>query len=204
MTSPVEYAAFAGTAPDDVWSDVAELFIETFTAEPYAEDAAELATITQWGSDQLGHVSGRLITARRGDQLVGFALAHGLRDDAPWRGILSQLADSADAAATALSRPDEALIVHELAVRESERGRGIASGCLRGLLSDCPESQVFIGVYERALKARAMYRHWRLEDIGQVPMPDGAVALHVLTAPTATLRVQLDDSASRQGAAIDS
>jgi hypothetical protein len=187
MTNPVVYSAFSGSAADEDWHDVAQLFVESFSAAPYFEDAGELATILKWGPEQLRHGDGRLVTARRDEQLVGFALAHGLGGDGSWQKILSQLSASVGAAATALAHPEDALVVHELAVRESERGRGIAGTCLFFLLQGRPESQTFIGVYERATDAASMYRHWQLSDIGQVPMPDGAVALHVLTAPTAEI-----------------
>ncbi|HXH33754.1 MAG TPA: GNAT family N-acetyltransferase [Plantibacter sp.] len=195
MTSPVVHTTFDGGAPEPVWRDVAELFVESFTAAPYFEDAAELGTIAQWGPEHLRQGAGRLVAARRDERLVGFALAHGLVGDAAWQGILSQLTDSTDAS-SALDRPENALVVHELAVRESERGRGIAGSCLAALLQDRPEPRTFIGVYERATAAAAMYRHWQLTEIGQVPMPGDAVALHVLTAPTARLASHLARSAS--------
>lgn len=231
MNSAVTYLVFAGSAPDDVWQDIAELFVETFSATPYLEDPDELGTIVRWGPEQLGHDGGRLVTARRDGRIVGFALAHALRADPAWLSILSQLetaaypspalppppatSDPAAASATtsvparigpasaqasasaqapvsnALARPDDAVVVHELAVREADRGRGIAGACLVQLLQDRPESQTFIGVYERATEAASMYRHWGLADIGRVPMPGDAIALHVLTAPTAQIVARL-------------
>jgi len=198
MTSPVVYAVFDATAPEGVWLEVAELFVDAFTAEPYGEDAVELGTIIEWGPEQLGDRGGRLVTARRDERLVGFALAHGLDADPVWQGILSQLPASADARA-ALLHPDRAVVVHELAVREAERGRGIARTCLSELLRDRAESQTFIGVYERADEAAAMYRHWGLSKIGRVPMPGDAIALHVLTAPTRQLAERVRASPDRPG-----
>jgi len=121
---------------------------------------------------------------------VGFALAHGLSDDAPWQRILSQLAGSEQAAA-ALATPQNALVVHELAVRESERGRGVARACVRELLEGRSETQTFIGVYERATAAQAMYRHWHFDPIGHVPLTGDAIALHVLAAPTSQALTRL-------------
>lgn len=164
------------------WHEVADLFVACFTAAPYFEDPDELRAILDWGPSMLA-ADGRLVAARMDGRLIGFALAHGLSDDAPWQGILSQLADH-DQARAALSAPEDAFVVHELAVRESERGRGIARACMRELLRDRPESQTFIGVYERATEVRAMYRRWSFDAIGHVPMPGDAIALHVLTAPT--------------------
>lgn len=194
MTDAVDYATFSPAAPDAVWQEVARLFVECFSAAPYFEEPGELETIMEWGPKQLRHSGGRLVTARFDDRLVGFALAHGLRDDPSWQGILSQLAGETDIAAAALERPERAVIVHELAVREWARGRGIAGGCLALLLRDRTEEQTFIGVYERATDAASMYRHWQLTDIGRVPMPNGAIALHVLTARTADVAARVGRS----------
>lgn len=191
MTDAVDYATFAPAAPDAVWLDVARLFVECFSAAPYFEEADELETIVTWGPEQLRHSGGRLVTARLAGRLVGFALAHGLRDDPSWQGILSQLAGEVDIAAAAVQHPEGAVVVHELAVRESARGLGIASACLALLLRDRTEEQTFIGVYERATVAASMYRHWGLTDIGRVPMPNGSVALHVLTARTADVAARV-------------
>ncbi|KQQ52326.1 GNAT family N-acetyltransferase [Plantibacter sp. Leaf314] len=191
MTNPVALESFSGSAPDAVWDDVTALFVEAFTAEPYLEDALDLGTIRQWGPEHLGHRGGRLLTASTDGRLVGFALAHGLDADSAWLGILAQLAEGSDAASAALARPDDAVVVHELAVTASERGRGIGRQCLAALLQDRTEAQTFIGVYERATAVAAMYRHWGLDEIGRVPMPGDAIALRVLTAPTAELAARL-------------
>ncbi len=191
MTNPVALESFTGSAPDAVWDDVTALFVEAFTAEPYLEDALDLGTIRQWGPEHLGHRGGRLVTASTDGRLVGFALAHRLDADPAWLGILAQLAEGSDAASAALAQPDDAVVVHELAVTASERGRGIGRKCLAALLRDRTETQTFIGVYERATAVAAMYRHWGLDEIGRVPMPGDAIALRVLSAPTAELASRL-------------
>jgi len=191
MTKPVAFESFTGSAPGAAWDDVTALFVEAFTAEPYNEDALDLGTIRQWGPEHLGHRGGRLVTASDGGRLVGFALAHGLDADPAWLGILAQLAEGSDAASAALAQPDDTVVVHELAVTASERGRSIGRTCLAALLRDRTESQTFIGVYERATAVAAMYRHWGLTEAGRVPMPGDAIALRVLTAPTAELALRL-------------
>jgi GNAT superfamily N-acetyltransferase len=187
MMSPVGYTSFTGSAPDGVWGEVTQLFVAAFTAEPYNEDAIDLASIRKWGPEHLGHSGGRLVIATVDGRIVGFALAHGLDADPAWLGILAQLADSSSTASAALARPSDAVVVHELAVAEDQRGRGIARGCLAALLQDRTEAQTFIGVYERATEAAAMYRSWGLSELGRVPMPGDAIALRVLTAPTTEL-----------------
>lgn len=184
MTLPLSLTSFAQSASASAseWRDIADLFVASFSAAPYLEEPSELRTIAEWGPTMLAG-NGGLVTARVDGKLVGFALAHGLSDDTPWQRILSQLGHR-DQAAAALESPQSALVVHELAVRESERGRGVARACMHELLKGRSEAQIFIGVYERATDAQSMYRHWHFAPIGHVPMPGDAIALHVLTAPT--------------------
>lgn len=194
MTRPLSLTTFAQSTSATDWHDIADLFVASFSAAPYFEDPSDLRTITEWGPSMLAG-DGRLVTARVDGELVGFALAHGLSEDAPWQRILSQLEGSAQAAA-ALAAPQNALVVHELAVRESERGRGVARACMQELLQGRSETQTFIGVYERASAAQSMYRHWHFDPIGQVPMPGDAIALHVLTAPTSQALTRLRRTSS--------
>ena len=187
MPDSVSCSTFSHSAPEHIWRGVQELFVESFSSAPYFEDATELSTILEWGPEHLGQGCGRLVVAKREELLAGFALGNALSGDSSWQLILSRLSDSSAEAAWALANQEDALIVHELAVRRSERGNGIASICMTALLEERPESQTFIGVYDRAIDAASMYRHWQLMNIGQVPIQNGAVNLNVLNGKTAEL-----------------
>ena len=187
MPDSVSYSIFSDSAPEHIWRGVQELFVESFSSAPYFEDVTVLSTILEWGPEHLGQGRGRLVVAKRGELLAGFALGNALSGDSSWQLILTRLSESSEEAAWALANQEEALIVHELAVRRSERGNGIASICMTALLESRPESQTFIGVYDRALDAASMYRHWQLATIGQVPIRNGAVNLNVLNGRTAEL-----------------
>lgn len=194
MPQPVSLFTFDQSAPTQEWREIADLFVACFSVAPYFEDQSELQTIVGWGPTMLAG-NGRLVTARMNGILVGFALAHNLVNDVPWQQTLSRLKNRASTVA-ALAAPQDALVIHELAVREPERGRGIAGECMRELLRGRVESQTFIGTYERAEAARSMYQHWGFELIGQVPMLGDAIALHVLTSRTSDAVERLT-SASR-------
>lgn len=126
---------------------------------------------------------GRLVTAQHDGVLRGFARAHGLDHDASWQRLLGRIAPHPVADA-ALADPTDALVVHELAVRESARGRGIAGACMRLLLKDRAEAQTLIGVYDVAEEAGAMYERWQFAEIGRLPIAGGTTTLRILAAPT--------------------
>lgn len=182
MPDDLAFHVLALDAPESEWRDVAELFVECFSAEPYFEDPAELGTISQWGPEMLAG-RGRLVTVRESAVLRGFALGHGLDHDETWQGLLRRLEPNAVTDA-ALAAPHDAFIVHELGVRAASRGQGIARSCMLRLLEGRTEPQTFIGVYERAEHAAEMYRRWGFERVGRVPLSGDAVALRVLAAPT--------------------
>lgn len=170
MSSSVSCSTFSHSAPENVWRGVQELFVESFSSAPYSGDSTELSKILEWGPEHLRHGRGRLVVVKLGEQVAGFALGNALCGDSSWQLILSRLSGASAEAAWALHRQEEALIVHELAVRRSERGNGIASICMAALLEGRPESQTFIGVYDRALDAASMCRRWHLTQIGQEPI----------------------------------
>ena len=141
MPVSVSCLTFSHSAPAHIWRGVQELFVESFLSAPYFEDVTGLSTILEWGPGHLGQGRGRLVVAKRGELLAGFALGNALSGDSSWQLILSRLSESSEEAAWALANQEEALIVHELAARRSERGSGIASICMTALLESRPESQ---------------------------------------------------------------
>ncbi|MEZ0491773.1 GNAT family N-acetyltransferase [Kineococcus sp. TBRC 1896] len=188
--APTTFSTYDGAAPPTTWAAVTDLFVSCFSAAPYEEDPADLALIATWGPAQLARASGRMTVAQRGQDVVGFALVHALVHDEPWQSILAAVAGY-PAADDALARPDRALVVHELAVHERSRGQGIARTCLSEVLRDRVEEQVFIGVYESATDAVAVYRRWGLVQVGAFRGPDSDVTLLVLARPLQALRARL-------------
>jgi ribosomal protein S18 acetylase RimI-like enzyme len=189
-------ATYEGSAPPETWAAVTALFVAAFAAAPYGEDPQELAHIQTWGPTQLSHPGGRLTVAEQGGRPAGFALVHGLVEDQPWQAILATLAGH-PAAVDALDRPEEALVVHEVAVHEGFRGRGVARTLLREVLRDRDEARVFIGVYESAEDAVAMYERWGLVRAGSFRGPDSDVTLLVLTSLTSDLVLRLSTPSKR-------
>lgn len=179
----VSLTVFEQSAPDREWREIAELFAACFSAAPYFEDRHELETIVSWGPAMLAG-EGRLVTARSDGVLAGFALGHSLAHDLPWQATVTRLADEGRLPREALARFDDSFIVHELAVSEAERGRGLARSCIGELLAGRPEACTLVGAYDRATAARDMYRRWGFEPVGQVPLQGEAISLHVLRSAT--------------------
>jgi hypothetical protein len=63
----VDYVRFEHVAPDEIWAEVASLFVLSFAAPPYNESPDELQSIVQWGPDKLASPGGRLVAACRGE-----------------------------------------------------------------------------------------------------------------------------------------
>ncbi|MCR2763332.1 GNAT family N-acetyltransferase [Microbacterium sp. zg.B48] len=172
----ISYVRFEHVAPDETWAEIAKLFISIFAAPPYNESPDELQSIDQWGPDQLASAGGRLVAAGHDGHVIGFALSQRLDQDSSWQRRLDAMRPALDAAIT----PSRTVIVQELAVDESFRGRGIAKQCVRELLSNRTEHDAVLGVFGQAAQAREMYRHWGFSELGTALIYGGAVTLHAL------------------------
>lgn len=174
-------SSFAGHAPPAVWAEVATLFSATFSADPYFEDPAELATITGWGPVQLVQPGGRLVVTHGEDGLAAFALSHGLAEDVPWQQIVAAAVTPDSPYRRAC--PENIVVIQELAVAAAHRGRGLARECVRRLLANRPETHVMLGVYDQAAPARALDRKWGFEELGTTTAAGSSITLRVLGHP---------------------
>lgn len=172
----VDYARFEDAAPDELWAEIASLFVLSFAAPPYNETPEELQSIDKWGRDRLASPGGRLVAACHDGHVIGFALSQRLDQDSSWLRRLSALPPTLDAPIS----PSRTVIVQELAVDESYRGRGIAKQCVRELLSNRTEQDVVLGVFGQASQVRDIYRHWGFSELGTSPIYGGTVTLHAL------------------------
>ncbi|MCC3269048.1 GNAT family N-acetyltransferase [Arthrobacter sp. zg-Y809] len=172
----VDYVRFENVAPDEVWSEIADLFVSSFAAPPYNESPSDLHSIAQWGPDQLASPGGRLVAASHDKQVIGFALSQRLDQDISWRRRLDAMLPARDAAIM----PSRTVIVQELAVRESFRGHGIAKQCIRELLSSRTEHDAVLGVFGQAPQVKEMYTRWGFSELGTCLIYGGTVTLHTL------------------------
>ncbi|MBP2218202.1 GNAT family N-acetyltransferase [Arthrobacter sp. CAN_C5] len=161
----VSYVQFEHAAPDDTWVEITNLFVSSFAAPPYNESPGELESIEQWGRGQLASPGGRLVAASHHGHVIGFALSQRLDQDTSWQRRLDGMAPAQDAVIT----PSRTVIVQELAVDESFRGRGIAKQCVRELLSNRTEHDAVLGVFGQALQVREMYGRWGFLELGASP-----------------------------------
>lgn len=176
LDQEVDYVRFEHVAPDEIWAEVASLFVLSFAAPPYNESPDELQSIDQWGPDKLASPGGRLVAARHDGHLVGFALSQRLDQDSSWQRRLNALLPTLEG----VILPSRTVIIQELAVDENFRGRGMAKQCIRELLSSRTEQDAVLGVFGQASQAREMYRNWGFSELGTSPIYGGTVTLHAL------------------------
>lgn len=108
--------------------------------------------------------------------MIGFALSQRLDQDISWQRRLDAMLPAQDAAIT----PSRTVIVQELAVDASFRGRGIAEQCVHKLLANRTEHDAVLGVYDQAPHVREMYARWGFSGLGASPIYGGTVTLHAL------------------------
>lgn len=176
IAQEVDYVRYEHVAPDEIWTEIASLFVSSFSAPPYNESPDELQSIDQWGPEKLASPGGRLITARDDGHVIAFALSQRLDQDSSWLRRLDAMLPTLDAVIS----PSRTVIVQELAVDNNFRSRGIAKQCIRELLSTRDEQDAVLGVFSQASRVREIYGHWGFSELGTFPIYGGTVTLHAL------------------------
>ena len=156
---------------DELWSRIANLYIEAFSAPPYAEDPGELAEILEWGPGILHGPGGRLVVARDDDDVVGFALGQPLHFSPDWQGLLERCGTPETEAMRAA--PEQTFIVREIATSARARGRGIGTKCLARLTQGAGVPTTALAVYAHAEEARKFYRRLAFDQIGALTTGQG-------------------------------
>lgn len=115
MNQPVSLWTFDLTTSDQEWREIADLFVACFSVAHYFEGRSELETIVAWARRCPLETAGS--SQPESTASVGFALAHNVANNVPWRKTLERLAKG-ESTAAAMAAPQNAFVIHEPAVRE--------------------------------------------------------------------------------------
>lgn len=138
---------------------------EIYVEPPYCEGPNDVAEFVEHYPVQAQRPGMRLILAREGEEVVGFAYGYCLAPDSRWwKNLLDvQLADD-------FTREDgrRTFVVIELAMRRRWRRRGIAAGLHARLLEGLGVERVTLTVRpeREAAPAQAAYAGWGYRKVG--------------------------------------
>jgi GNAT superfamily N-acetyltransferase len=166
--------------------ELCEVYADAYGAVP-GEDIREKssafrerATAAQQGA------SYSLVTARVGDQLVGFAFGYSLRAASGWWDGLTPEPPNVFTHETG----SRTVVLSEIEVRRSWQGKGIGRMVHDAFLSQRSEERATLASNPSATDTHALYERWGWQRIGIVPDNSGAYyheyVLFVLPLPLAT------------------
>lgn len=144
--------------------DVAQVYGEVYREPPYFEGPDDVAAFIEDWPRRVSQPGFRLVTARSGVHLAGFAFGHQLDPQTKWwTGTMTPLNSKVTA-----EYPGRTFAIIELAVRQQFRRQGIAQQLHAALLADRAEERVTLLARPEAEAANRAYAKWGYRVVGQI------------------------------------
>lgn len=112
-----------------------------------------------------------LVTARAGDELVGFVFGYSLRQDRDW---FAGLQPAPEEGFTDERGGERTVVLAEIEVRKAWQGRGIGRGLHDSFLRGRREERATLSADPAATATHALYEGWGWQRVGTVPGRPGA------------------------------
>ncbi|MBL6278235.1 GNAT family N-acetyltransferase [Micromonospora fiedleri] len=112
-----------------------------------------------------------LVTARTGDELVGFVFGYSLRQDRNW---FAGLDPAPEPGFTDERGGERTVVLAEIEVRKAWQGKGVGRGLHNEFLSGRREERATLTANPVATATHALYQRWGWQRVGTIPGRPGA------------------------------
>jgi len=161
----ITYSRHSGTDAAMGLDDFLSAYEEVYAEPPYNEGPRDVAEFIEHYDAHTQRAGMRLILAREGAEVVGFAYGYYLAPDTRWWANLQDVQ-----LPSAYTREDgrRTFVILEMAVRKPWRRRGISTALHERLLDGVEAQRVTLTVRPEpeAAPARAAYVAWGYESLG--------------------------------------
>jgi GNAT superfamily N-acetyltransferase len=165
MTSEVTYVRYDGPEAAARLDAFVSAYEEIYVEPPYREGPKDVAEFIEHYAVQARRPGMRLILAREGNEVIGFAYGYFLAPETQWWANLQDVELPAD-----FTHEDgrRTFVIIELAVRKAWRRRGIAAALHAHLLDGVDAERVTLTVRPEpeAEAARSAYLAWGYSRVG--------------------------------------
>ncbi|MGH3829666.1 MAG: GNAT family N-acetyltransferase [Pseudonocardiaceae bacterium] len=160
--------ASAGAA--ELMDELCDVYADAYGVVPGEDTREKSSAFRERASVALRGVNYSLVTARVGDELVGFAFGYSLR---PERGWWDGLRPAPPAGFTE-ETGSRTVVLSEIEVRRARQDRGIGRVVHDAFLSRRAEERATLASNPKATDTHALYERWGWRRMGIVPGKPGA------------------------------
>lgn len=150
--------------------ELCDVYTDAYGAVPGEDTQEKSSAFRERATAALQGANYSLVTARGGDQLVGFAFGYSLRPERGWWDGLQPPPPEGFTEETG----SRTVVLSEIEVRRAWQGKGIGRAVHDAFLSQRSEERATLASNPKAADTHALYERWGWQKMGIVPGKPGA------------------------------
>lgn len=167
----VTYSRLNADAAAALMDQLCEVYADAYGEVPGEDTNVKADAFRDRATGALGARNFELVTARVGDELVGFVFGYSLRQERDW---FAGLDPAPEPGFTDERGGERTVVLAEIEVREAWQGKGIGRGLHDTFLGGRREERATLTANPAATATHALYAGWGWQRVGTIPGRPGA------------------------------
>ncbi len=163
-------AHHTGIEAAKLMDELCDVYADAYGAVPGEDTQEKSSAFRDRATAALRGLNYSLVTARVGEQLVGFAFGYSLRPERGWWDGLKPEPPQGFTEETG----SRTVVLSEIEVRRDWQGKGIGRTVHDTFLSQRSEERATLASNPKAADTHSLYEHWGWQRMGIVPGKPGA------------------------------
>ncbi|MDG4798136.1 GNAT family N-acetyltransferase [Micromonospora sp. WMMD1082] len=170
MTDVTYTRATADTAAG-LMDELCDVYADAYGHVPGEDSAVKTSAFRDRATGALGARNYEVVTARAGDELVGFVFGYSLRQERDW---FAGLDPAPEPGFTDERGGQRTVVLAEIEVRQAWQGKGVGRRLHDEFLTGRGEERATLSANPAATTTHALYERWGWQRVGTVPGRPGA------------------------------
>lgn len=173
MTRVIEvtYTCLTADAAAGFMDQLCEVYADAYGEVPGEDTNVKADAFRDRATGALGARNYELVTARAGDELIGFVFGYSLRQDRDW---FAGLDPAPEPGFTDERGGERTVVLAEIEVRKAWQGKGIGRGLHDRFLGGRREERATLTANPAATATHTLYEGWGWQRVGTKPGRPGA------------------------------
>ncbi|WP_233513617.1 GNAT family N-acetyltransferase [Micromonospora craterilacus] len=167
----VTYARVNADTAASLMDKLCEVYADAYGHVPGEDSTIKTDAFRDRATGALGARNYELVTARAGDELVGFVFGYSLRQDRDW---FAGLDPAPEPGFTDERGGERTVVLAEIEVRKAWQGKGVGRGLHDEFLHSRREERATLTANPVAIATHALYERWGWQRVGSIPGRPGA------------------------------